>query len=894
MAVPFPQDPRTPGRPGATPSDALLIPQDIAEQRGDDEEFEYLDDEDGGMTIRPKVQDKQRRESEFYSNLADDYLDEIYLMQTGLDLGEKIERDKEARRERDKKQAEGLRRTGLGNDAPGGAQFTGASRTVHPGFIKACIDFGSRCIKEMYPPNGPVKHRINGKATPEKMERAERKSDHMNWQLRYEVKEYRAELEQCLTQVPIGGSQYMMAWYDKSLKRNRVEFVPVDYVHIPYAAANFASAERKTIELHLTEIEFNDRVRNGMYRDVEAVSTSGAPSTLPEQSASAEANEKIEGKAPTGFNDDGTRTVYQSFVIMECKEDKEAEEGRAVPYIIHMDDHTGKILAWYRNWEEDDDTFQEIEHTVEFPMIPWRGAYAIGLPHIIGSLSGAQTGAVRALLDSAHINNAPTLLKLKGAKIGGQSQTVNPTGITEIDGGMAVNDIRQIAMPMPFNPPSMVLFQLLGYLDEQLNSTVRTSMDDSTVDSSSNVPVGTQLSRVEQGLMVFSSIFARLHEAQERLLRILHRLNRCNLAEKVKFDPDDDEIFVYRKDYDSAMDVGPVSDPNIFSESQRLAQMQAVDQIDALNPGIINKQKKVERQLKLLKIPDPDELLMKPPEPEETNPVVENMRMSMGSPASAFPDQDHLAHLQNHLAFMEHPMLGMSPIIAPTFLPAALEHVKQHICMYYVASTVELIESHVPIPIKELMDPSSPELRKPFDRMLAAASNHIMQQLGTELQKVPDVVQKALKMVQDLQPKPPMDPVAMVAAEDVKRKTAADQNKAQLDGAKTQLDAKRLQAQQEKDARDAQLQEQKDEREAEEKARQLAAQLESEAAQRATDLRRQQMADGTKLAAQQMGDEVKVETNTDDNRTALEIAHLEVESGERVAVSNGRGIGKKD
>jgi chaperonin GroES len=173
-----------------------------------------------------------------------------------------------------------------------------------------------------------------------------------------------------------------------------------------------------------------------------------------------------------------------------------------------IDELDNEVLGLYRNWEEGDETFTKLDWLIEFKFIPWRGAYAIGLPHLIGGLSAALTGALRALLDTAHINNSATMLKLKGAKISGQSQQIEVTQVTEIEGAPGVDDVRKIAMPMPFNQPSPVLFQLLGWLDNAAKGVVSTS-EEKIKDVNANAPVGTTQALIEQGAKVFSSIHCK-------------------------------------------------------------------------------------------------------------------------------------------------------------------------------------------------------------------------------------------------------------------------------------------------------------------------------------------------------------------------------------------------
>ena len=424
----------------------------------DDELPEVEDTPDGGAIVRLRDDEMaDPAEKEFYANLVPT-LGDGELAKISTDLTNLVVKDKEARQKRDKQYEEGIRRTGLGDDAPGGAQFQGASKVVHPVMAEACVDFTSRTIKELFPADGPVKIHIHGTVTKEKIERAERKKNHMNWQLTEEMPDYRSELEQLLTQLPLGGSQYMKLYWSDRDGRPRAEFIPIDDMLLPYSATSFYTAQRQTHVQYITEAEYISRVNSGMYVDVDAV----PPSMVPDQTAAAKANDKIEGRDESAFNEDGLRTIYEIYTNLEIDDDK--ADMPSCPYILTIDKTTGKILSIYRNWEESDELCRKLDHIIEFTFIPWRGAYGIGLPHLIGGLSAALTGSLRALLDSAHINNSVTMLRLKGGDRGGQSLRIDPTQVAEIEGGINDDDVKKLAMPMPFNPPSPVLFSLLGFL----------------------------------------------------------------------------------------------------------------------------------------------------------------------------------------------------------------------------------------------------------------------------------------------------------------------------------------------------------------------------------------------------------------------------------------------
>ena len=420
----------------------------------EDEQIEVEDTEDGGAIIKLQNEEDQAIQQEHFANIIED-VDQGILSDIIEDLLDKIERDKEAREKRDKQYEEGIRRTGLGDDAPGGAQFTGANKVVHPMLVEACVDFSARVMKEIFPPNGPVKTKIFGVHDKEKTHKAQRKADFMNWQTTEQMTEFRGELEQLSTQLPLGGGQYLKLMWNAQYKRPQSEFIAIDDIYLPFAATNFYTAERKTHVQYITKMEYYRRVKAGMYIDVDL----GAVGD-PEFSKSSIANDKIEGRKETSYNEDGLRTVFEIYTHLDFGDGVE-------PYIISIDKSSGDGLALYRNWEPEDEYKKELDWIVEFPFVPWRGAYPIGLTHMIGGLSGAATGALRALLDSAHIQNIPTMLKLKGGP-NGQTLNLQPTEIAEIDGGALVDDIRKLAMQIPFQGPSPTLFSLLGFLVDDI------------------------------------------------------------------------------------------------------------------------------------------------------------------------------------------------------------------------------------------------------------------------------------------------------------------------------------------------------------------------------------------------------------------------------------------
>jgi hypothetical protein len=784
MATQFPNDPNADRFiDGLKMTDDGGAVADLEEENQDVEELE-----DGSAIVTLGEFKGPEENPDFYENLAET-INLFDLEKIGMRYLDLIEKDKEAREKRDKQYEEGLKRTGLGDDAPGGANFFGASKVVHPIMAEACVDFAARAIKEMFPPDGPVRTKILGDVTDEKTETAERKRDYLNWQLTEQIQEFRDEQEQLLTQLPLGGSQFMKIWYDDKKRRPCAEFVPIDNILLPFAAVNFYTAQRVTEQQDITGWEMQQRIDRGLYRDISLIRASAEP----EQTAAEKANNKIEGKS-WDDNEDGLRRVFHIYTWLSIDDDP-ITNGDSAPYILMVDELESKVLGLYRNWEEGDESMEKLDWIVEFKFIPWRGAYAVGLPHLIGGLSAALTGALRALLDTAHINNSATMLKLKGARISGASQQIEVTQVTEIESAPGVDDIRKIAMPMPFNPPSQVLFELLGWITTAAKGVVTTA-EEKIADAKSTMPVGTTQALIEQGAVVFSSIHARLHESQRRVIGVVARLNRWYLDEQKRGDMVA-ELPIKKEDFKRNSDIVPVSDPHIFSETQRVAQMQSVLQLSTQFPAIFDQRAVVNRMLKQLKIPNVNELIPNASKPAEMNAADENSAMALGRPAFAYPRQDQLAHIQAHLAFALDPALGSNRLIAPKFIPNALEHIKQHMMLWYTNQMSTYVQGDTGVQFGKYEDS---KLVKQIDNAVALASTHLSMDTEEVFKGLLPALEQLGQMMQQFKPAPPpMDGEAQAVLQasmaETQRRAAEDQARLAFDTQKFQAEI----AQKEKD-----------------------------------------------------------------------------------------------
>lgn len=831
------------------------------EQEDGIEEFDpgkedVIDTDDGGAIVTMDDGEADAEDNRaFYENIIDIF-DNTLLESMATDLLDKIELDKKSREKRIEQYTDALKRTGLGDDAPGGAQFQGASKVIHPILIEGVIDYSSRAVAELMPPDGPVKMYIPGEVTKERAKKAERKSKHMNWQFRTQMKEFKTELEQIQTQEALGGVAYLRLVYDTEKKRPVPRFIAVDEVFLPYACSSFYMAERVTWGEVITQLEFERRVKSEIYRNPDGESaTINVTSMAPEQSKAAVANDKIEGKDPDPQNTDGQRCVYLSQALVEMTGDKEAPEDRAVPYLISIDSVSRKIVSVVRNWEQEDANFETMFWMIEWPFIPWRGAYPIGLNQVMAGIPAAVTGALRALMDSAHVNNMPSLVKLKGANVVGQTQNVNIGQISEIEGGISGGDIRALMMAIPYNPPSATLYSLMGMLVETGKGVVRTTLDN-LAEYNNQMPATTAMALIEQGMKVMSAIHLRQWTAMDNTINVLHRINRLYATDEDIKD-DTGTLLAHASDYEGPLDCIPTADPQVFSDAQRFAQIQLIATRSQGNP--LYDQRKVEEAiLERTRFPNAKDLLVPENKPKYMNAVNENVALTLGRPVAAFPDQDHLAHMQILLDFMLSPIFGQLIIIAPVFLPPALEHLKEHLVYWYVTNAYEVANEAVKQDpdmkdkeLSDLIDSKDPEAMQEVDRLMATATMHTtIPHAQTQFKRIPEIVQQVQQLLQSLMPPPITDP-AQAAVKTTEMRIQGDMQKTNL------------------------IQDRTDQRE----RMKVDAKTQSDAMKEQGDTQR-----NTESLAS------KEQLNKEDNLTALTIAGSEIEAGNKSALETGTGI----
>ncbi len=695
---------------------------------------------DGSVQVSDPEQAEAPPGPGFYDNLAEfvELEDRQELCSKYIEL---IKIDQKAREKRDEQYREGLERTGMSDETTGGAEFEGASRVVHPTLAEACVDFSARSSRELLPPNGPVKTYFVTEVPPEVRAQAEQRTNYLNYLFLSQEQELQDVLDQTLTQVPLGGSQFIKIRWDGYNNRPAPEFVPIDNVFVPFTARSFYSAQRITHRYYLSREEYLEQVQSGAFYDAETELTGAKP----EYSKSATASAKIEGKDDPGSDLDTPVELYE----INCLETFEELDGGRAPYLITINKSTEKVVAIYRNWEQSSPSRERLHWLISFGFIPWRGVFQIGLPHLIGGLAVAATGALRALLDSAHINNAASAIRLKGGGFGGQNPEITIGQVTEIEAAPGVDDIRKTMMPLPFNPPSETLFNLLGWLTDAARGVVTTS-EEKIADVNSNMPVGTTQALIEQGAQVYSAIFARLHRSMKRLISTLLQAGRIYGQPELQQMAQDMEGVVL------------VSDPNIFSETQRVVQAQTLLQMaqdamagqdpnaplpdfsDVGGNGQFNIYAVRRRVLETLKIPNIDEVLPPPlPPPQPTPAYQENVKIFGQEVIRPYVDQDHLSHIIVHVDFLKS-ILNLEPMVYK-FASKVIDHLCEHMAFLYGQYMEDALVVRGGVLPEKLRDPNAYQQSGPFlDQSSAKLSPLINAQLQVMLSPVQPVIAEAL------------------------------------------------------------------------------------------------------------------------------------------------------
>ena len=598
--------------------------------------------------------------------------------------------------------------------------FEGASGVYHPLLAEAVTHFQAQTYRELLPAGGPVDTKVMGVTSDPKLERANRVKNFMNYQLTYKMEEYDPEMDQMLFYLPLAGSAFKKCYYDPSVGRAVSRFVKAEDLVVPYTTNDLATAPRITHVIKMTENDVRKLQLSGFYRDIDM----GSPSFIG-QSDLKDKIDELEGLDRSGGDDEYTLLEVHGEFDLEGFEDKDQDgepTGLAMPYIVTVCLDTNDVLSIRQNYDPTDPMRKKVEYFTHYKFLPGLGFYGFGLIHMIGGVTKSATAILRQLIDAGTLANLPAGFKSRGLNIQRADDPIQPGEWRDVDSPGGV--IRDSFLPLPYKEPSGTLAQLLGLLVES-GQKFAAVMDQGTGDGNQNAPVGTTVALLEKGQKVISAIHKRLHYAQRNEFKILKRIFGEVLPQEYPYQVQGGEQTVFRQDFSDEVDVIPVSDPNIFSTTQRIILAQTQLQMAQSAPQLHNMREAFRKMYLALNIQDIDELLLPEFQPMPKDPVQENMDSLMNVPLKAFIQQNHDAHIQAHMAFMQSPQIQQNP----QAMSALQAHIQEHIALKYRVQMEQILaQQGIQLP-QPGPDGQMPQLPPETESQIAIAAAQATQQI---------------------------------------------------------------------------------------------------------------------------------------------------------------------
>ena len=653
-----------------TPSDKeieVAAEQNIQEQVGP-EDVKIEEQEAGSVEINfdPEAINQPGTASHF-DNLAD-HLPEEILGRLGSEIYENYENYKTSRKDWEDSYTKGLDLLGFKYENRT-QPFQNASGVTHPVLGEAVTQFQAQAYKELLPANGPVHTQTMGAPNRQKEDQSVRVKNFMNYQLMNVMKEYEPEFDQMLFYLPLSGSAFKKVYYDELLGRAVSKFIPADDLIVPYTATSIEDAEAVVHKLKMSENDLRKKQVSGFYRDIEIT---------PGYSQESEVEKKereLEGVKKTRDDDIFTILEFHMNLDLEGFEDKDNVgdmTGIKLPYIVTLDAGSREVLSIRRNYQPNDPLKNKIEYFVHFKFLPGLGFYGFGLIHMIGGLSRTATNALRQLIDAGTFSNMPAGFKQRGIRVRDEANSIQPGEFRDVDapGG----NIRDAFMPLPFKEPSQTLLQLMGIV-VQAGQRFAAIADMQVGDGNQQAAVGTTIALLERGSRVMSAIHKRMYVAMKQEFQLLAGVFKTYLPAEYPYDVVGAQRTVKLTDFDDKIDIIPVADPNIFSQSQRISLAQTELQLAMSNPQMHNLYEAYRDMYEAIGVKNIDQILPPPQQPMPMDPAAENIMAMTGKPFQAFKGQDHRAHITAHLNFMAMNMAKNNPVITASLEKNIFEHI---------------------------------------------------------------------------------------------------------------------------------------------------------------------------------------------------------------------------
>ena len=637
---------------------------------GTEDEIEISAEDDGGVTVDFDPTDMRGEDGDFYANLAEEIPDRE-LSRIASDLIGEFEANKSSRQEWEDTYKNGLELLGFNYDERT-TPFRGATGVTHPLLAEAATQFQAQAFNELLPAGGPVKTYVLGKDTREKQDQSMRVRQFMNYYITNVMEEYTPDMDQMLFYLPLAGSTFKKTYFDETMDRAVSKFVPAENLVVPYDTSDLDTCPNTTQVIRMDLNDLRKRQVAGVYLDIDVIPSQSDVSDIRSET------DRIEGFEPSQIDYDCTLLECHVDLDLEGYEDlgQDGEPtGIKIPYIVTLSEDNGQVLSIRRNFNEDDPLKKKIQYFTHFKFLPGFGFYGLGLIHTIGGLSRTATTALRQLIDAGTLANLPAGFKARGLRIRDDDEPLQPGEFRDVDapGGA----IRDSLMPLPFKGPDQTLFNLLGFV-VQAGQRFATITDMKVGDGNQNAAVGTTIAMLEQGSRVMSAVHKRLHYALRQEFKILARVMGDSLPQEYPYSVSGDDATIMASDFDQRVDVVPVSNPNVFSQAQRIALAQSKLQLATQAPDMHNMHEIYRDMYESLGVTDVDRIMKALPddEPRPLDPAQENINALDMMQMHAFSGQNHQAHITAHLVFGASPMVGQLPPVAISLQKHVLEHIK--------------------------------------------------------------------------------------------------------------------------------------------------------------------------------------------------------------------------
>ena len=728
-------------------------------------DIEITPDEDGGMTVDFDPQDQRGKSDDFYMNLAEEIPDRE-LSRIASDLMAEFDANKSGRQEWEDAYANGLELLGFSYEERA-QPFRGATGVTHPLLAEAATQFQAQAFNELLPASGPVRTAVLGSETREKEQQAIRVKQFMNYYITNVMEEYTPELDQMLFFLPLAGSTFKKVYYDETKGRAVSKFVPAEHLVVPYETSDLETCPNITQVIRMSLNDLRKKQVSGFYLDMDVLPAQGETNSVQDEI------QRIDGVTPTQIDYDCTILECHVDLDLEGYEDEDDDgdfTGIKIPYIVTISQDNGQVLSIRRNYRENDEEKRKIQYFVHYKFLPGFGFYGLGLIHTIGGLSRTATAALRQLIDAGTLSNLPAGFKARGLRIRDDDDPLQPGEFRDVDapGGA----IRDSLMPLPFKGPDATLFNLLGFV-VQAGQRFATITDLKVGDGNQQAAVGTTIAMLEQGSRVMSAVHKRLHYAMRIEFKMLARVMSESLPQEYPYTVEGAESAVMASDFDDRIDVIPVSDPNMFSQAQRIALAQTKLQLAGAAPELHNMYEVYKDMYEALGVKDTDRIMKRIPdeEPEPKDPAQENIDALDMVPLQAFEGQEYEAHIMAHLVFGSTPMVGGMPAIAMALQKHVMEHVK---IAARERAAVQFIQ------------------QRQATGGAAATEEEMLAIEGLTAQFVAEGMQMVKQMSQQVSGQGP-DPLVKLKEQELQIRAQAEQADAQNEAAKLNLDAQNQQ-----------------------------------------------------------------------------------------------------